>query len=139
MRKKLLNNIVGLLYAIAIVVGLPLACSMPSVQTTENVALQIVAQRIGFNLAKNNPSIVPQVKLAAQGILSGNTADLQKMALQAGITALTFQFPGDPLLAADIQLIESGLNLSLPDVTLTTAQITPLVNAFIAGLDVGVK
>jgi hypothetical protein len=131
MKKKILSCFILLL----ILIG----CSGIQTQTAQNIALQIVAQRIGYQVAQNNPSIVPQAELIAKGILAGNTADLQKIALQAAISALTAQFPDDPLLAADIQLIVVGLNLNLPSATFSTADLAPLINAFLNGMAVANK
>ena len=124
------------LIAVFMIIGL-VACAGLN-QPAEQVVLQIVAQRIGYQVAKNNPAIVPQAKLIAQGVLANQNADLSKLALQAAIDALINQFPNDPLLASDIQLIVSGLNLKIPTAKFDLAALTPIINAFISGLDIGV-
>jgi hypothetical protein len=130
--KKLLISLLAVVFLIS--------CSgiTTSTQTMENIALQLAAQRIGYQVAKSNPSIVPQAKLVAQGILAGQTVDLQKAALQDAMVALTAQFR-DPLLLADAQIVITGLGLATPTVgqipiPLTSAQLTPIINAFIVGM-----
>jgi hypothetical protein len=129
MKKILISFIVVLMLA---------GCAGFQTQPAQNIALQIVAQRIGYYVGKNNPTLVPQAKLAAQGILASQTSDLAKAALQVGIDSLTKQF-NDPLLASDVQLIVSGLGLNLPNVKIDLTQLTPIINAFVSGLDIGSK
>jgi hypothetical protein len=105
-------------------------------QPASQIALQIVAQRVGYQVGKADPSIVPQAKLVAQGILASQTSDLAKVALNTAIASLTAQF-NDPLLTSDIQLIVTGLNLNIPTAKIDLTALTPLINAFLSGLDIG--
>jgi hypothetical protein len=114
-----------------------IGCAGITSQPAEQIALQIVAQRVGYAVGHNNPSIVPQAKLIAQGITASGNADLTKVALNTAISALSKQFPNDPLLASDIALIVSGLNLQLPATKIDLGQLSPLINAFVSGLDIG--
>jgi hypothetical protein len=128
-----------IIFAVFMFIG----CAGIQSQPAEQIALQIVAQRIGYAVGHNNPAIVPQAKLIAQGITASGNADLTKVALQTAISALSKQFPNDPLLAADINLIVTGLGIGMYQPInapkLDLSQVTPLINAFVSGLDIGSK
>jgi len=122
-----------------LVVSLFAGCANLPLKDGEKVALQIIAQRVGYAVALKNPAIVPQATLVAQGIVAVKDGDVAKTALNLAITALANQFPNDPLLESDLRLLAAGLNLTLPTVPLDTSQIDPIMAAFINGMNVGVK
>lgn len=125
----------------AVLVGLMLfvGCAGFQLPSADQAAVQIVAQRIGYYVAKNNPSIVPQAKLIALGVTSSQDPELMKVALNLAVKELTKQFPTDPLLAADLNIIISSVKLNQPGIKLNLEQVTPIINAFINGMDVAVK
>jgi hypothetical protein len=124
-----------ILLSVIVLIGV-LGCSTTPIKPAEQIALQIVAQRVGYVVAKENPSIAPQAKLIAQGILAANNSDLAKAALNTAIETLMTQIK-DPLLAIDVQAIISGLSLNIPSIKLDLTQVAPIVNAFISGIDIG--
>lgn len=124
-----------IIFAVIILAG----CSAITFNTQEQIALQIVAQRVGYSIAKSNPSIAMQAKLVAQGILASDNSDVAKAAIDMAVKELVKQFPGDPLLESDLKLIVSGLQIDIPNVKIDIGQYKVVVNAFINGLDVGVK
>ena len=123
-------------FLMAVLLMMVLGCAGTPLQTSENVALQVVAQRVGYYVGKGNPAIAPQAKLIAQGIAANTDGDLAKAALDTALVALSTQFP-DPLLAADIKLIVSSLNLKVPAAKIDVSAIQPLITAFLNGLAIG--
>jgi len=133
--KKIYFKLIGLVIAVMMFAS----CAAIQLQPAEEVAIQIVAQRVGYYVAKNNPTIVPQAKLIALGITASQDPDLMKIALNLAVKELAKQFPKDPLLASDLNLILGAIKINQPDIKLNLEQITPIINAFINGMDVAVK
>ena len=124
----------GVLIAIIMIVG----CAGVKLPPAQSVTLQIVAQRVGYYVAKKNPEIVPQAKLVALGITASQDPELMKVALNLAIKELLKQFPADPLLASDVNLILSSLQISQPNTKLNLEEVIPIINAFVNGMDVAV-
>jgi hypothetical protein len=135
MKKTLISIIVAFALAFMVLANFTGCASFQS-QPAQNIALQIVAQRIGYYVGKNNASVVPQAKLIAQGVLASQDADATKIALAMAIGTLARQFPTDPLLGSDIELIVNGLGIRVPSSKIDLAVVTPLINAFISGMDI---
>ena len=127
--------IIGII--IALIVFVMAGCSAIQVQPAENLALQIAAQRVGYYVAKNNPSIVSQATLVAQGVTATKESDAIKVAMNLAIAELVKQFPDDPLLESDLKLIASGIKLDIPAAKIDTSQLEPIIAAFINGMKVG--
>ncbi len=108
-------------------------------QSRNDIAMQIVVQRVGYYVGKNNPAIVPQAKLVAQGIAASKDSALAKAALNTAIGGLSKQFNNDPLLEADLKLIAAGFKLEAPTVKIDLSQLSPLITAFVAGMEAGIK
>lgn len=130
------KTIMGIIFvSILITVG----CGNIQIQPAEKIALQIVAQRVGYYVAKNNPSIVPQAVLVAQGIIASKDGVAAKIAINLAITELLKQFPNDPLLESDLRLIASGVKLDIPELKIDVAQLEPIITAFVNGMKVGAE
>jgi len=130
-----MKKFVAVLIGVLVLVG----CSNIQFQGSDSVALQVVAQRIGYYVAKNNPQIVAPAKLAAKGLLTSQDSNIIKSSLNSAATELAKQFPKDPLLESDLKLIIASLKIKEPDTKLDLDKVAPLVEAFINGLEIGAK
>lgn len=123
--------------AIIITIIMLAGCANIQIQPAEKIALQIAAQRVGYYVANNNPDIAPQAILIAQGIIADKESTALKVAFTLAVSELVKQFPDDPLLASDLKLIASTLQIDVPEAQIDIEQIKPLIAAFIEGLEIG--
>lgn len=123
---------------VVLVVALLAGCNFVRIDQGQGIALQIAAKRVGYYVGQNNPEIAPVAKVIAQGVVGvDSNSDMIKAALDLGINELVKQFPNDPLLASDLKLIASTLQIDVPEAQIDIEQIKPLIAAFIEGLEIG--
>lgn len=126
------------IFLVVIVLLFAIGCSGLQLHNSNDIALQIIAQRVGYYVGKNNPSVVPQAKLVAQGITASKDSAFAKSAINTALKELSKQFH-DPLLDADLKLIAAEFKLEAPNAKIDLSQLSPLITAFVAGMDAGTK
>ena len=121
--KFLFSVAVSLVFILMVTIAV---CAVLRYPSAEQIACQSMARKAGFIFGKQHPEMIPQARLIALGIEASNDEDITKN-FDIAVEVLIRYYPNE--------ILRRQIDLTLIEIAKLGADIQPIVEAFISGME----